>query len=185
MRMSALPPPLGSINKVGSSKHKSWFCFDDRIDGGWSKQFHPGFHETSLGQTPQKNPAKERSSTELRFASFLAPLCGVVYLHFCLTTPPLLQSGFYQQLRLYSYRASSRRSKVVLFIASSCKSPFHRSTGCESQGQLIRLPSVGDATPGLQAASTATRSSVVAFAFSTYSSAPRASAALLISSSFS
>src|SRR5215510_15912102 len=41
--------------------------FDDRIDGWWSKQFHPGFQETSLGQTPQKNPAKERSSTELRF----------------------------------------------------------------------------------------------------------------------
>src|SRR5262249_52886803 len=28
------------------------------------------------GQTPQKNPAKERSSTELRYASFLAPLWG-------------------------------------------------------------------------------------------------------------
>src|SRR5215470_16661549 len=63
------PQPRGE-DLWGSSKPESWFYFDDRIDGWWSKQFHPGFQETSLGQTPQKNPAKERSSTELRFASF-------------------------------------------------------------------------------------------------------------------
>ena len=25
---------------------------NDRIDGWWSQQFHPGFEDTSLGQTP-------------------------------------------------------------------------------------------------------------------------------------